>query len=113
MNQDGCVLWVKVIPSAHRDELVSLETESLKIRLRASPMKGEANEALIRFLANSLKIGVSRIILRKGKTSRLKEVLIQGLSWEEVECRFLGNSQNAKVPKKEPNSLFRKEGEAL
>lgn len=65
---------VKVIPKASRSEIVGWEGDALKIRLKAVPEKGEANEELIRFLSRELKIAKSLITIVRGHTSREKTV---------------------------------------
>jgi uncharacterized protein YggU (UPF0235/DUF167 family) len=49
---------------------------------------GLANQALIDFLSKRLKVGKGNILILAGKTSRLKRILISGLSREEVSERL-------------------------
>lgn len=84
-NVTGCSLFIKVTPRSHKDICTSFEDNVLKIRLRAAPSDGEANNALIEFLSHLLNVPKTTIFIRKGKTSRLKEVFIQDLSLQE--CR--------------------------
>lgn len=71
---------VKVIPKASKSEIVGWEGEVLKVRLKAVPEKGEANEELIRFLSREFKIPKSSITIVRGHTSREKTVLIKNLN---------------------------------
>ncbi|ESQ88483.1 hypothetical protein ABAC460_15735 [Asticcacaulis sp. AC460] len=48
------------------------------MRVRAAPIEGRANEALIAFLAKTLGIPKSRLSLVAGDTSRLKQIEIDG-----------------------------------
>lgn len=50
----------------------------LVLRLTARAKEGEANEALLTFLATALKLSKSSITLESGATSRLKTVLLKG-----------------------------------
>lgn len=52
----------------------------LKIRVRAAPIEGRANEALIAFLVKTLKLPKSRLSLVAGDTARLKQIEIEGVS---------------------------------
>lgn len=52
----------------------------LKIRVRAAPIEGRANAALIAFLAKTLNLPKSRFTLVTGDTARLKQIEIDGLS---------------------------------
>ena len=50
----------------------------LKARVRAAPSDGDANSALVRLLAQALRIAPREIALVGGTTSRIKRVLIKG-----------------------------------
>ncbi len=77
-------LWIKVVPNASKTEIVGFHEGILKIRLKAQPEKGEANEELILFLSKWLKKPKSAIQLLTGQTHRLKRVKIEGLTHEEI-----------------------------
>ena len=79
---------MKVTPRSHHNALVSIENNVCKIRLKSPPSDGEANAGLIVFLAFLLKVPKTHLILRKGKTSRLKEILVKEISIEEVWLRL-------------------------
>lgn len=65
---------VKVTPRAHKDEVVGMQGEVLKVKLRAPPVDGAANEALIELLAEHFKVKKSVIRIVSGGTSRLKVI---------------------------------------
>jgi uncharacterized protein len=69
-------LFVKVIPKASRSEIVGWEGDVLKVRLKAVPEKGAANEELIRLLSREYKVAKSLITIVRGHTSRDKVVHI-------------------------------------
>lgn len=50
--------------------------ETIKIRIKAVPEKGKANEELIRFLSKRLDIPKQNISIISGKTEQLKLVKI-------------------------------------
>jgi uncharacterized protein (TIGR00251 family) len=77
-NNEGIPLAIKVIPKAHRNEILGWESDELKVRLKAVPEKGKANDALLRFLAEECQVSLSRLSLVSGATSRHKRVLISG-----------------------------------
>lgn len=79
---EGIILTVKVIPKSSRNEIIGWEENSLRIRIAAVPEKGNANEALIAFLAKTLGIGKTHITLISGTTSRQKRLRIEGVSSE-------------------------------
>ena len=86
--QEGVILAIHLQPQAKRDEIAGTHAGALKIRLKAPPVDGKANQALLAFLAQRLSLPKGKIKILKGLTSRQKQVLIQGLSLEEVKKRL-------------------------
>jgi uncharacterized protein (TIGR00251 family) len=50
--------------------------EALKLRLKAPPVEGKANQALLRWLADTLDITQTSITLVRGKGARRKQLRI-------------------------------------
>ena len=87
-NQEAAAavtLSIRIQPRASKNELVAREGGGLKIRLTAPPVDGAANEALIRFLADTLSVPKSQIELVSGHTSRDKVVRISGVTAVDAE----------------------------
>jgi len=92
------ILRVHVVPNAKFDRVVGeLATASvsrgghggaIKIKLRAPAVEGKANAALIRFLAEQLKLPRHAIALQRGHRSRDKLIRIDGLTAEDVHTRM-------------------------
>lgn len=79
----GVRLAVRVSPRASRDavEGVTADADSkplLKIRLTAPPVDGEANAALIAFLARALGLKKAQIAIQSGETGRTKILQLTG-----------------------------------
>ncbi len=83
-----CRLEVKVIPGASRDEVAGTMGNAVKIKLRAPPVDGRANEALVEFLAAQLDLPRRAIALERGDTSRQKLLRIDGLDLATVRARL-------------------------
>lgn len=83
-----CRLEVKVIPGASRDEVAGTMGNAVKIKLRAPPVDGRANEALVEFLAAQLDLPRRAISLERGDTSRQKLLRIDGLDLATVRARL-------------------------
>ena len=81
---DGCTLALRVYPGAKRDAITGVHDGALKISLTAPPTEGRANEALIAFLAERLRLPRARMGLVSGMASRSKAVRITGMSADEV-----------------------------
>ncbi len=52
--------------------------DAVKIRIAAAPVDGAANDELIRFLAERLRISRTAIEITAGHTSRRKNITITG-----------------------------------
>lgn len=70
------IFSIKVIPGSSCDQMVGREGEYIKIKLKAPPVDGKANEALIKFLAEFFQVKKSAIEIIRGTTSRKKTVKI-------------------------------------
>ena len=84
----SCRLEVKVIPGASRDEVAGTMGNAVKIKLRAPPVEGRANEALVEFLSEQLDLPRRAISLERGETSRQKLLRIEGLDLATVRARL-------------------------
>jgi uncharacterized protein (TIGR00251 family) len=78
--EDGCRLEIKVQPRSSGNRLVDWAGGVLKVKLTAPPVEGEANRALVNFLAEVLEVSKRDIVILRGDTARLKLVGIHGLS---------------------------------
>jgi uncharacterized protein (TIGR00251 family) len=80
---DGIVLDVRLTPRSARDAIEGAECCAdgravLKVRVRAAPVEGEANEALRRLIAKALGIAPRQVQLAAGLAARLKRLQIAG-----------------------------------
>lgn len=83
-SANGVSFRVKVIPRAKRDEIVGVENDAVKIRLNAPPVEGRANEALVKFLAQTLGIARSNVEIVRGDSSRHKVVRVRGIRVDQI-----------------------------
>ncbi|MBU0620298.1 MAG: YggU family protein [Gammaproteobacteria bacterium] len=75
---DVLTLTLHVQPGAKRTDVAGLHGEALKIRLAAPPIEGRANEALLRFIAETFAVPLRQVELRQGGQSRHKVVAVSG-----------------------------------
>jgi hypothetical protein len=66
------------------------DTVLLRVRLRAPPVQGQANEALRRYIAARLGLPPSAVRLASGASSRHKRLRVSGLSEADVTRRLSG-----------------------
>ena len=77
--------------SADRIDGWDLDAEGrpvLKVRVRARPVEGEANEALIKLLSKALGVPKSSVALQRGGQSRTKILVIGSLSDDDAKARL-------------------------
>lgn len=70
-------LRIRATPNARRSEVAGWDDDPLsgrvlKVRIAASPVEGKANDALAAFLAKTLGLPKSKVVLEKGDSSRIK-----------------------------------------
>jgi uncharacterized protein (TIGR00251 family) len=65
-------LKVKVKPGSRVDELVQLEDGSWLARVKAPPVDGKANAAVIGLIATHFGLRKAQVTLRSGASGRLK-----------------------------------------
>lgn len=76
---------VKLTPGAKQNKVIGWEEDlfgerTLKIQVTAIPEKGKANKAMIALLSKHWKISKSSIVIKRGETSRVKVLEVEGLS---------------------------------
>ena len=86
-------LAVKLTPGASADRIDGWDVDAggrpvLKIRVRARPVEGEANEALVKLVARALGVPKSAVSVQRGGQSRTKILVIEGLSEDEAKSRL-------------------------
>jgi uncharacterized protein (TIGR00251 family) len=84
-SKGGVVIQVHASPRASKSQIQGLHGDALKIRLKAPPVDGKANETLIEFLAETLGLPQRQITLLAGHTSRQKRLSLQGITARQVE----------------------------
>ncbi|MBI2968788.1 MAG: DUF167 domain-containing protein [Bacteroidetes bacterium] len=77
-GDSGGLIHCIVKPSSRTDEVKVLPDGSLRIKIKAPPVDGRANEYLIRYLSGLLKIPKSDITIISGFTSSHKRIRING-----------------------------------
>ena len=82
---------MRVIPRAGRDEL-TVADGVLRVKLKAAPVDGAANAALIALLAEYLHVTKAAITITRGASSRSKLVAVAGLSSDTLWQRLTTTS---------------------
>ncbi len=82
-------ITVRLQPRASRDEVLGWNEEgALRVRVKAPPVDGTANVALVQLLAKTIGVAKGKIMLVSGATARNKIIEIEGLTGEELKKRL-------------------------
>lgn len=87
MTSGVLTLKLHIQPGAKKSALVGLYGDRLKIKIHAPPVDGKANEEVIRFISEWLKVAKSQVNIQSGETSRQKTIAVRGLEkmdWEKI-----------------------------
>jgi uncharacterized protein (TIGR00251 family) len=87
--EEGAAFAVHIVPKSVKNEVVGKHGDALKIRLISTSYSGPANDTLIKFLAQKLKIEREKIEIAAGLASAEKMVVVVGLTPVEAESRLL------------------------
>jgi uncharacterized protein (TIGR00251 family) len=85
LKQKSATITVRVQPNAGQNKVVQFEDGVLHLKIAAPPVKGKANEELIKFLSDILGVAKSRLTIEKGLTSRNKIVAVRELGQDAVD----------------------------
>ena len=88
-------LAIKLTPGTATDGIDGWDMDAegrpvLKVRVRARPVEGEANEALVKLMAKALGVPKSAVAIQRGGQSRTKILVIEVLSEDEAKSRLTG-----------------------
>ena len=78
-DQGSVKFSVRVVPGSARDEFAGARGGAIVVRLRARPIKGAANKALLAFLGEALELSPTDITIVAGHRARNKTVRVTGL----------------------------------
>lgn len=89
-GKHGAALAVRVTPRASKNEIVEVLSDgTVKIRVAAAPVEGEANEALLKFLAEILEVPVSNLEVVAGASGRDKLISVLNMDAEAVHKKII------------------------
>jgi uncharacterized protein (TIGR00251 family) len=86
-------LRVRVIPRASKSGIAGTRDGALLVRLNSPPVEGAANSELIQLISDALGVPKRSIAIVSGQRSRLKRIVVQGVTMDDVNAKF--KMQNA------------------
>ncbi|MDO9142037.1 MAG: DUF167 family protein [Methylobacter sp.] len=75
-EQGVLTLSLHVQPKASKDEWAGLHGERLKLRIKAPPIDGKANQHVLAFIANEFAVSKSACKLISGESGREKRIAV-------------------------------------
>lgn len=90
---DHARFHVRLTPGASTDRVDGWDVDAegrpvLKCRVRARPIEGQANTALVALLAKALGVRKTAVEITRGDQSRTKAVEVGGLTHAQVQERL-------------------------
>jgi uncharacterized protein (TIGR00251 family) len=83
-SPQGALIMVLAVPRSSRTEIVDIQQERCRIKVKAPPVDGEANAALVEALAKIFGLSKRSVIQIRGQSGKQKTFLLSGLSKDEV-----------------------------
>ena len=84
MKEEHAAITVQAQPNASQNKITRFEQGVWYLKIAAPPIKGRANQELLKFLSDILGVSKSSLTIEKGMTSKRKLIAIQGLSQNQV-----------------------------
>jgi uncharacterized protein len=84
----GASATIRVTPRAGRTAFAGVRDGTILVRLSAAPVEGAANDALVTFLADTLRLPKRDIAIVGGERSRTKRVVVAGVPAHVVNDRL-------------------------
>ncbi len=81
---EGTILNVKAQPRSSKAGVDGLLGDAVKVKIKCAPVDGKANKELVDTLSDVFGIPKSRVVFKSGETSKLKRILLAGISADEV-----------------------------
>jgi uncharacterized protein (TIGR00251 family) len=80
-------LQIRVTPRAGKNR-VAVDGGKVRVWVTAPPTDGQANDAIVKFLAKSLGLAPSKLAIIRGESGRDKTVLVEELNLDDVLHRL-------------------------
>jgi len=80
----GIVIKVRVIPRSSRTEFAGASPDGFRLKVKAPPVEGAANDECIKFLARTFGVAKGAVRIKTGGKSRKKIFEISGCTENEA-----------------------------
>ena len=73
-DSSGVTFKVHIQPRSSRNQIIGLQGDALKVKIKAPPVDGAANKMCIQYMADCLDVPKSCVEIISGQTGRIKQV---------------------------------------
>jgi len=87
-TSSGVSFAVRLQPRAKKTAIIGELDGALKLSVTDPPIDGRANDALMRFIADLLKVARSSVTIAAGESNRNKVIRVEGVTAEQVRFRL-------------------------
>ena len=91
----GCLIQIKVIPRAPQTMVDGMRGGALLVKLSAPPVDGQANEALLRFIAQICGVPRSAVSLVSGEKWRMKAIRVNNVTRAAATLRVRASTRRS------------------
>ena len=88
----GAEIDVRVIPRSRKTTLDGVRDGAILVRVAAPPVDDAANDALIAFLAEMLRLPRRCVRIVSGERGRLKRISIDGATADQIRSKLIAES---------------------
>jgi len=88
VKEEQVTIVVQVQSNASQNKLARFKDGVWYLRIAAPPIKGKANQELLKFLSDILGIGENNLTITKGMTGKRKVIVIKELAQNQVMGRL-------------------------
>lgn len=107
-HPQGAVLAIKASPGSRKAGIRGFQAGALGVAVTQIAEKGKANQALVEYIVKALGLRRSQVELLSGETSRVKQLLVKGVTAEEllarIEAVLVENKTKSSPEEGSPNS---------
>jgi uncharacterized protein len=84
----GARFAVKVVPGASRDRIAGALGDALKIAVAKRASGGQANDAVIKLLAEMLRVSPRHVQIIRGDAAARKEIFVEGIDVDALAAKL-------------------------
>ena len=84
LGDEGIVIRVRVTPRSSRTEFAGASPDGFRLKVKAPPVEGAANDECVKFLAKTFGVAKGAVRLKTGGKSRKKIFEISGCTEKDA-----------------------------